>query len=960
MTNIAKKALKIPIKLLKWTGILVFFVIIALIAIPYFFKDELKELVIDEVNKTLNAELALDDFDLTFFSTFPNMTIELIGVKLQGVDEFQNITLAEMKLLQAKVGFWSVIVGDKIEIDEIHIVEPKFDVRVLQDGTANYDIVKTDEELAEENETVEESSFELALNEYSISDGMITYSDEPGNMYAKIANLNHTASGDMTADIIDFKTTTSMDKLTYEMDGTPYLSEVKTDLIINLLMEFAENTSKFTLQENLIQLNALKFSIDGFYEMFEKHDEIDMKINADKTTFKDLLSLIPAFYQSGYEGMISSGSISINAMTKGKLDDTNFPAWDATMKIINASIKYPDLPGKISNIQVNAGSKFPGGSNLDLMTISVPQFHANLSENTIDAKLLMKRLISDPSIDAKILANLNLATLKDFFPMTEGESYSGILDADVKIKGNMSDLEKSNFERFTAEGQLILSEMLYKSPDLPNEVDIETMKFTFSPQNLEMNELKAKMGKSDFAINGQIDNYLGYALRDEVLKGDFTYHSNYLDLDELVPASELTSETTEGNSQSTTTADGGEPVLVPRNIDFNLNTSIDAIKYDGLSIKSVDGNVHLKDEIATLENLTLNAMGGSIGLTGDYNTQDHSKPKMNFGYVLKDIDIHELAVNFNTIESLAPITKYARGRISSSFDMSTDLTAGFEPILSSLASVGDIRSNSISLEGVKLFDKIESVTKLKSLSSQTIKNFKTKFTVEDGKIKTSPFDIKLGKIGSEVSGFTTLEQKMDYSMKMNVPKEEIPAAIIKEVEAAMSKLNAFIPNLNMGSLPAFIPVNVKMIGDISNPKITTDFKESILKATGDFKDNLIENVKETIKDSVSTIINEQVDNAKEELEKQKQKILADAQKQANKIVVEAKKAGDLIRAEADKQAKDLVKNAGSNPIKKRIAQEAGKKIISTADKKAKDIETEGQKQAEKVMTVARDKANKLG
>ena len=960
MTNIAKKALKIPMKLLKWTGILVFLVIIALIAIPYFFKDELKELVIDEVNKTLNAELALDDFDLTFFSTFPNMTIELIGVKLQGVDKFQNITLAEMKLLQAKVGFWSVIVGDKIEIDEIHIVEPKFDVRVLQDGTANYDIVKTDEELAEENETVEESSFELALNEYSISDGMITYSDEPGNMYAKIVNLNHTGSGDMTADIIDFKTTTSMDKLTYEMDGTSYLSEVKTDLIINLLMEFAENTSKFTLQENSIQLNALKFSIDGFYEMLEKHDEIDMKINADKTTFKDLLSLIPAFYQSGYEGMISSGSISINAMTKGKLDDTNLPAWDATMKIINASIKYPGLPGKISNIQVNAGSKFPGGSNLDLMTISVPQFHANLSENTIDAKLLMKRLISDPNIDAKILANLNLATLKDFVPMTEGESYSGILDADVKIKGNMSDLEKNDFEKFTAEGQLILSEMLYKSPDLPNEVDIETMKFTFSPQNLEMNELKAKMGKSDFAINGQIDNYLGYALRDEVLKGDFTYHSNYLDLDELVPASELTSETTEGNSQSSTTADGGEPVLVPGNIDFNLNTSIDAIKYDGLSIKSVNGNVHLKDEIATLENLTLNAMGGSIGLTGDYNTQDHSKPKMNFGYVLKDIDIHELAVNFNTIESLAPITKYARGRISSSFDMSTDLTAGFEPILSSLASVGDIRSNSISLEGVKLFDKIESVTKLKSLSSQTIKNFKTKFTVEDGKIKTSPFDIKLGKIGSEVSGFTTLDQKMDYSMKMNVPKEEIPAAMIKEVEAAMSKLNALIPNLNMGSLPAIIPVNVKMIGDISNPKITTDFKESILKATGDFKDNLIENVKETIKDSVSTIINEQVDNAKEELEKQKQKILADAQKEADKIVVEAKKAGDLIRAEADKQAKDLVKNAGSNPIKKRIAQEAGKKIISTADKKAKDIEAEAQKQADKVMTVAKDKANKLG
>ena len=40
-------------------------------------------------------------------------------------------------------------------------------------------------------------------------------------------------------------------------------------------------------------------------------------------------------------------------------------------------------------------------------------------------------------------------------------------------------------------------------------------------------------------------------------------------------------------------------------------------------------------------------------------------------------------------------------------------------------------------------------------------------------------------------------------MKMNVPKEEIPAAMIKEVEKAMSKLNSLVPNLNVASLPRF-------------------------------------------------------------------------------------------------------------------------------------------------------------
>ena len=266
MSKVVKVAKKLPFKILKWTGILVVLLVVAIFIVTYFFKDDIKEMVIAEANKSLNVELSLEDFDLTFFSTFPNMTVQLDGVKLQGVDKFKDVTLAEIKTLTAHVGFWSVVGGDKIEIAEIHIIEPKFDIRVLQDGTANYDIVKTDEEKLEEAEVVEESNFKLSLQEYSITDGQISYNDEPGAMYAKIVNLNHNGSGDMTADVIDFKTNTTMDELTYKMDGISYLSEVKTDMLINLLMEFKENDSKFTLEENKIKLNEVELSIDGFYQ----------------------------------------------------------------------------------------------------------------------------------------------------------------------------------------------------------------------------------------------------------------------------------------------------------------------------------------------------------------------------------------------------------------------------------------------------------------------------------------------------------------------------------------------------------------------------------------------------------------------------------------------------------------------------------------------------------------------
>ena len=947
--------MKLLKKVLKWSGITLLLIIIALILVPIFFKDEIKEMVIVEVNKTLNAELSLGDFDLTFISTFPNMTVELIDTKLQGVNEFKDVTLASIKTVEAHVGFWSVVGGDQIEIDEVHIIEPVFDVRVLQNGLANYDIVKPDS-LKTEEEITEPSSFKLSLKEYSISNGKILYSDKSADMSAEIINLNHTGTGDLTADVIDFKTKTTMDELSYSMDGLSYLTKVKTDAVINLLMEFTESSSKFTLKENEIKLNAITLGFDGFYEMLDGYDNMDIKLDASKATFKDFLSLIPMFYQSGYEGMITSGKLALNGVVKGKLDDTNMPGWDFNMGVSDASINYPDLPGQIKNIQLLAGSKFPGGSDLDLMTVDVPKFHANFSKNTIDADLSMKRLMSDPFMKSKIVANVDLSTMKDFIPMEEGEEYNGILDADVNIKGKMSDLEKGDFEAFTAEGDLTLADVVYKTASLPNEVDIDKVKFTFAPQQLTLNELDARMGKSDFKMNGDVENYFGYLLRDETLKGNFAFNSDNLDLDELMPASEAAAET----EKTAETSASEDPLLIPANIDFNLRTNIKNTKYNGIDIKNVTGGIQLKDEIASLNDLKMDAMGGQIGLKGKYNTQNHETPKMDFGYSLKDVDINQLATNFLTVEKLAPISKYAFGKISSDFDMTTDLTASFEPILSSITSLGDLRSSSITVKGFKNLEKLESVTKLQNISNQTIKNFKTKFKINDGKLSLTPFNVMLGKIGTEVSGYTSLDQTMDYDLKMNVPKDQIPASMIKEVEKAMSKLNALVPKLNIGELPNFIPVNVKMIGDVKNPKITTDFKEAILKATGDFKDNVISSVTETIKDTVTAVITDQIDNAKAEIEKQKQKILADAQKQADKVIVEAKKAADVVRTEGDKQADELVKAAGSNPIKKKIAEQGAKTMRAEAEKKAKKLEDEGKKQADGIMAKARAEADKLG
>lgn len=962
MTTKEKKKKSLLKRILKWTGISFVLLLIILISIPFLFKDEIKDLVIDEVNKSLNAKLEMGEFDLTFLSTFPNMTIELNDTKLTGTGKFNGVELANIKQFSAHVGFWSVVSGDQVEIDEIHLKEPSFDVRVLSDGLANYDIVKPDSVKTPE-EASEPSNFKLSLKEYSINNANIKYDDQSSDMAMEIMNLTHTGTGDLTADIVDFETSTTMDKITFEMDGVNYLTDVKTDVVMNILMEFTEKTSKFTLKENSFKLNALNFSVDGFYEMLDGYDNMDLKLNASKATFKEFLSLIPTFYQSGYESMISKGNLEMGGQVKGKMDDKSMPGWDFKLNIDNASIKYPNLPGTINNIAVKAGSKFAGGEDMDKMTIDVDKFHADFVGNTLDANLKMRNPMTDPLLVSKIMAKVDLASLKKVVPMEEGESYTGKLNADVSLNGRMSSLDKGDYEAFKAEGTLALTDMLYKSKSLNDEVSIQEMLFRFSPQNLGLEKLNAKTGKSDFQMNGKIDNYMGYMFRDELLKGDFTFNSNNLDIDQLMniaPSEDTpaTSATAEKSAEDPSTT-SSEPTLIPDNVDFSLNTNINNLHYNGMDIKNVKGGVKMKEEVASLENLTMNTMGGTVGLRGSYDTKDHNKPKVDFAYTLKEIDIQQLATNFVTVDKLAPIAKYAKGKISSNFEMKSDLTSNLEPIYSSLNGLGDLTTNMVTISGFKPMEKMGEMLNMNKLSSQTIKDLKAKFQFADGKVTVKPFDVVLGKIKTNISGFTTFEQVIDYDLKMLIPKEEIPASMIKTVEQAISKLSSVAPKLDMKSVPDVLPVKVGIGGTVTNPKIETNFKEALMEATGNLKENLINNAKDMVKDTAKAIIDSKVNEVKEDLNAKKQQILEDAQKQADKVKAESKRAADAVRAEANKQADQLMKEAGSNPVKKKTAELTGNKLKKEAEEKAQKIEREGDQKADAIMAAARQKADAI-
>ena len=185
-------------------GILIFFALLigALIAIPYFFKDEIIAQVKTAANESLTAKLDFKDVDISVFRHFPKLSIGLEGLEVtNGPGPFNGVKLVQCQRLDVAVDLWSAIFGSEVVIKSLYFNKPDIKVYALSNGQANYDITKPDDAADKSAATAESSP--IKLEHYEIEDGTIFYDDRGLDMKAELQGLNHSGSGKFTADIYD-------------------------------------------------------------------------------------------------------------------------------------------------------------------------------------------------------------------------------------------------------------------------------------------------------------------------------------------------------------------------------------------------------------------------------------------------------------------------------------------------------------------------------------------------------------------------------------------------------------------------------------------------------------------------------------------------------------------------------------------------------------------------------------
>lgn len=600
-------------KLVKRLFLVLFVLIIlfvgALVAIPYFFKDEIMATAKTEINKSVNAKVDFADVDISLLRSFPDLSLKLKNYEVIGINEFEGIKLLGGESFGLTLDVMSAINSDTqpLEIKSIDLEKPEIHVIVLPNGKANYDIAKG---TTEEDPNAEPVEMQIDLQEYSITDGIIIYDDQLGDMYLEIQDLDHEGEGDFTLEVFDLETTTDIAEMTVKMGGMSYLKKAKMNYVAGFNIDMPN--SKYTLKENELTVNALKLKTDGWVAMPNDDIDMDLTFNAPQNSFKNLLSLVPNAYIAGYEDVKADGKFVLNGFAKGtySTQPERYPAFKIDLNIDNANVKYPDLPLGIADIFTNITINSPT-SNLNGMIVDISKFNLKVGNNPFGGYFKLKTPMTDPDIDTKVNGVIDLAEINRAFPMEGVKKLDGKITSNIMAKTKMSTIENEDYGNVQMAGDMKVAFVNYEADGMP-PISVKNMDATFSPKAVGIDDFDAKLGKSDIKASGQLDNILAYFAPNKTMKGNFKMRSKYFNADEWMPAEEAT--TTPPPAEPTTTDEA-----VFDRFDFDMDAEIKKLDYDIYEINNIVAVGNFTPQKLTVQNFGMDIGNSDIAGSGYLN-----------------------------------------------------------------------------------------------------------------------------------------------------------------------------------------------------------------------------------------------------------------------------------------------------------------------------------------------------
>lgn len=377
-----------------------------------------------------------------------------------------------------------------------------------------------------------------------------------------------------------------------------------------------------------------------------------------------------------------------------------------------------------------------------------------------------------------------------------------------------------------------------RTPLFPLRTRMHDLDFRFSPDSMLLNSLYVKAGHSDLALSGQITNIQRALGRrnGQPLQLRLDLVSDTLNINELTQAA-FRGAAYQANGEPTTTAmadeefdDETEPadtasaqmmaIVVPMNIDAEVNAAASNIIYSTMRLSDFRGTVSIANGAAYLNDLHASTDIGSADLNMLYYAPTRSDVNFGMALDLNRFQIGRVTELMPALDSIMPILNTLGGVISASVSATTPVDSMLNIKFPELRAMVRLTGDSLKVLDDRTFKTVSKWLLFRDKRKNMIDHMDVRIAVEDNRLNLYPFMFDFDRYRIGVMGGNDMNLNLNYHV--SILKSPIPFKFGINIKGTAEKLKIrpgrarFKENMAGQSIELSDTIRVNLAREISN------------------------------------------------------------------------------------------------------------------------------------------------
>jgi AsmA protein len=516
-----------------------------------------------------------------------------------------------------------------------------------------------------------------------------------------------------------------------------------------------------SMQLTNLNASALSNYIKGYFKL---SNATGLTMDGDlqsKFHLADLKQIYPI------EGSDIRGDLNININTKGRYIPAQkiYPITKAEIDLQNGYIKTKYYPNPVEDLQVSTSIVNTTGT-LNGTHVNIKPVSLKFEGQTFLLKADLKNF-ADLQYSIKSQGTLDIGKIYKVFAV-KGYDVSGLIITNFLLKGKQSDALAGRYNQLFNSGTMRVKDLALTSDLFPKPFIIKSGLFSFSQDKMKFNAFTANYGKSVIVLDGALANVIGYVLQpNSPLQGTFNLKSDLILADDFMAFADGPAPAA-GPAKSSGGASG--VILVPTNLNFTFTADVKKVKYNGMNIDSVKGQMIINNGQIILKQAGFTLIGAPVVMDATYGSITPQKAYFDYHINARDFDIKRAYNEIKLFHDMATSASSAEGIVSLDYKLNGKLNSNMQPLYPTLKGGGVLSVKKVKIKGFKLFSAVGKETGHDSLSKPSdVSKVDIKSTIANNIITIERTKMRVAGFRPRFEGQVDFNGNLNLQFRLGLP-----------------------------------------------------------------------------------------------------------------------------------------------------------------------------------------------